>query len=517
MIACYTDRLSAYPGETVLLHASQEAAGACVLEVARAGLERTIVLTKDVDVANHPTPDDADRNGCGWPAATEFTIGDDWRTGYYDIALTNAAGETTHHFVCVKPAASARKRIALILATNTYHAYNWWGGANNYSHVTKLMTGQASFDEAMDQASGQVSSQRPFTQLIIAAPPDAPRLVNMRKRDFEEQPWAADPKWMRQHRCSPYDGSAGFVNKWEHRFTEWAETNGYEMDYYTDYDLDVESDILGHYDTVLFVGHSEYWSGPERAQVEAYVDGGGRVGIFSANTCFWRVRWEDDGKRMVNHKWRGVEAEPEGTSETRTHLWSHASIGRPEAEITGLTFIFAGYHRLGMCVSRGQGGYTIYRDTHWTLDGTDLFYGDVIGGDIPLLGYENDGCRFRFDEDGLPAPIPMLGVPENLEIIGLVPCAFGEVHGRGYDPIIPPEKLDVISEVVYGDSSEANQARILRGHAVMASFKRGKGEVFNCGTTEWAHGLASGDPFIDRITRNVIDTFLEGPSGPSAD
>ena len=41
----------------------------------------------------------------------------------------------------------------------------------------------------------------------------------------------------------------------------------------------------------------------------------------------------------------------------------------------------------------------------------------------------------------------------------------------------------------------------------MASFTRGKGEVFNGGTTEWAHGLAADDPFIVQITRNVLRRF----------
>ena len=41
----------------------------------------------------------------------------------------------------------------------------------------------------------------------------------------------------------------------------------------------------------------------------------------------------------------------------------------------------------------------------------------------------------------------------------------------------------------------------------MASFRRGKGEVFNGGTTEWAHGLAAGDPFVEQITRNVLTRF----------
>ena len=114
-----------------------------------------------------------------------------------------------------------------------------------------------------------------------------------------------------------------------------------------------------------------------------------------------------------------------------------------------------------MCVSRGQAGFTVYDDRHWALEGSDLFYGDVIGGDLPLIGYESDGCRFQFGDDGLPKAVPMLGVPETLEIIGVAPCAFGEEAGRGYFPIIPPEKLDVVAEVMFGDSGPEAQAKVL--------------------------------------------------------
>ena len=48
---------------------------------------------------------------------------------------------------------------------------------------------------------------------------------------------------------------------------------------------------------------------------------------------------------------------------------------------------------------------------------------------------------------------------------------------------------------------------MLRGHAAMVSFTRGNGEVFNCGTTEWAHALKARDPYIQRITRNVLRRF----------
>jgi hypothetical protein len=61
--------------------------------------------------------------------------------------------------------------------------------------------------------------------------------------------------------------------------------------------------------------------------------------------------------------------------------------------------------------------------------------------------------------------------------------------------------------VVFGDSGPEAQVRVLRGHAVLASFKRGKGEVFNAGTTEWAHGLGARDPFVEIITHNVLARF----------
>jgi hypothetical protein len=183
--------------------------------------------------------------------------------------------------------------------------------------------------------------------------------------------------------------------------------------------------------------------------------------------------------------------------------------GRPEAQITGLSFIYGGYHRLGLCAARGVGGYTVYRPDHWALQGADLYWGDVFGDQVPLLGYENDGCPIRFGADGRPAPGGGLGVPEGLEIIAMAPAAFAEPPSP-YRPLIPPEQLDVVARIAFGDDSPDVQARVLRGHAVMASFRRGRGEVFNVGTTEWAHGLGAGDPFVERITHNVLRRFVAG-------
>jgi hypothetical protein len=508
MLACYTDALSVRPRERFALHASADA-GPCTLEITRIGAGREVVMRREgLAVGAHPTPAHADRDGCGWPAALEVEVGADWPSGYHDICLTDAAGEETHHFVVVKPP-RPRAKAVLVLSSNTYHAYNHWGGANAYCDVAALMSRRADLPTAMDGAIGVLSTRRPFPQMLIAPPADVPRLVNLRARDFEERPWAGDRSWPRRRELSPYDSAAGFLHKWEHKFVAWAEAEGLALDYLTDADLDGEGDVLAGYGVVILVGHSEYWTAGQRDRIERFVDAGGRLAIFSGNTCFWKVRFEEAGARFICHKWRGFEADPVAAANPAlgTHLWSHRAFGRPEAAITGLSFLFGGYHRLGLCVARGAGGYTVYDEHHWALEGADLFWGDVIGAGLPLLGYENDGCRFEFAEDGRLRPVATLGVPANLEIIAAAPAAFGEEAGRGYAPIIPPENLDIIEREVFADESDAARHRLLRGHAVMASFRRGAGEVFNGGTTEWAHALAAHDPFIERITRNVLKRF----------
>jgi hypothetical protein len=509
MLACYTDRVSVHPGEAFAVHASA-GRGPCSIRLFRVGAERTQVFRADgVAVGDHPAPEHADRDGCGWPAALTIAAGADWASGYYDIVLEDAGGEETHHFIVVKPPRGERRaRAVLVLSTSTYNAYNYWGGANAYCDVGALMSGRARLPEAMAGAIGVLSTQRPFPQMLLAPPDDAPRLVNLRPRGFEEPPFAGDPEWRAGKAVSPYDGSAGFLHKWEHAFAAWAEGEGLALDYLADHDLETPGALDG-YAAVLLVGHSEYWSANARDAIERHVDAGGNLAIFSGNTAFWKVRYEAGGHTFVCHKWRGFEADPAAASDPAraTHLWSHRAFGRPEAAITGLSFIFGGYHRLGLCVARGSAGYTVYDEHHWALEGCDLFYGDVIGSEIPFLGYENDGCRFQFGDDGRLTPVATLGVPPDLEIIAIAPCAFGEEPGRGYRPLIPPENLEIIAREALEDPSPQAEARLLRGHAVMASFKRGAGEVFNGGTTEWAHGLKAGDPFITRITRNVLRRF----------
>ena len=71
--------------------------------------------------------------------------------------------------------------------------------------------------------------------------------------------------------------------------------------------------------------------------------------------------------------------------------------------------------------------------------------------------------------------------------------------------------------MAYGADDPETIDRLMRGHSVLASFKRGEGEVFNSGTTEWVHGLGAKDPFVEQITHNVLERFGMQPKPTSQD
>ena len=66
--------------------------------------------------------------------------------------------------------------------------------------------------------------------------------------------------------------------------------------------------FLNAYDCLIFAGHAEYWTREMCEQVEAFVAGGGNVISLSGNTCYRRVRIEQNGRLLVFAKYAGAEA-----------------------------------------------------------------------------------------------------------------------------------------------------------------------------------------------------------------
>ncbi len=123
----------------------------------------------------------------------------------------------------------------------------------------------------------------------------------------------------------------------------WLERNGYDVSYFTGVDSDRLGAELREHRTFLSVGHDEYWSGAQRANVEAARDAGVNLAFFSGNEVFWKTRWEDGHRTLVTYKETHANAKIDPEPNVWTGTWRdprnfNPQGGRPENALTGTIF-----------------------------------------------------------------------------------------------------------------------------------------------------------------------------------
>ncbi len=437
----YTDRVSYVAGEEIGFCLSSNT-GPVDVSIRRIGATEIVVWEQaGVAVADHPVPARASSEGCGWPAAFCLTVPREWPSGYYQADLTAhhpspSSGDTTPvqsslFFIVRSAQPGTQTRILLQLSTNTYNAYTNFGGHSLYA-----------FHDRDGLQGHRVSFDRPQTSQF---------------------------------------------GNWELPFVRWAEANGYQLDYAANSDLEFHPELLQHYRLVLSVGHDEYWSSPMRDHLEGYIAGGGNVAFFSGNTCCWQVRSEDAGRALVCWK-QAYVLDPlfrNGDQRLLSTAWSHHLVGRPENQLTGVGFLWGGYHLSHGEMMDGDGAYQVHRPEHWVVSGTQLARGDKFGGQHTIVGYECDGCEIEW-RDELPFPTTRDGTPSSFTIVATAPARWAPADSWWYDRF-PQDRV---------------------GSAVLGVYTR-EGTVFTCGSTDWAHGLAGRDPHVEQITRNVLERLRQ--------
>ena len=500
-VEAYCDRLSYEPGDAVALHVSSRADRYDV-EVQRWGAERQAVWSaRSLPGVDHLAPPDADARGCGWPVAVTIPVDAAWRSGFYLVTLTARGGGAEHadravsHACFVVRAGAHRSRALLVVATNTYNAYNSWGGRSLYTGGT------------------EVSFDRPFARGLLARAHVERDDRKARPRYRGEEPDVDGQAYQAYRFAHGYPASVGSSGwfTYERRFVEWAERAGVSLDYAVSSDLDERRSVVDGYALVLGVGHDEYWSAGQRAAVEGHVRGGGHYASFSGNTMFWQVRLDDDRRTMVCHKYGAHRRDPVvGTDAqaTMTGMWADPLVGRPETALLGAGSAWGLYSRFGAATPRGSGAFTVYRDDHWLFAGTGLRYGDLLGADHGVVGYETAGCRIAFDDLQLPVAAGGDGTPADIQVVAFTPAsnlAFGE-YPASIAALEDQGDLEFIAERLHGGTDATSLARARHGNAVMVVCRPyvGGGEVVTVGSTDWVFGLA-GDPTVARVTSNVLD------------
>jgi hypothetical protein len=502
-VEAYCSELSAQPGATIALHVSCRADRYGV-EIHRWGASRDLMWSAaDLTGQEHPIPADADSNGCDWPVAVTVPIGEQWRSGFYLVTLTARDAPADRSVGCaafVVRAAPTRARALLVLATNTYNAYNSWGGKSLYT------------------GGWRVSFARPFGRGMLMRPSTERDDRKARPVYRREEPDVDGMIYQQYRFANGYPGfmsSAGWFT-YERRFVEWAEAQGIEFDYAVSSDLDRDPSVVDGYDLVMGVGHDEYWSAQQRATVEQHVAGGGNYLSMSGNTMFWQVRLEDDRRAMVCYKYRAHEVDPVIGTEaqaTMSGMWADPIVGRPETALLGAGSAYGLYSRFGAAMPRGSGAFTVYRNDHWMFAGTGLRYGDLLGVDDGVVGYETVGCRLGFDAYQLPIAAGGDGTPDQVEVVAFTPSsnlAMGE-YPASIAALDDQGDLEFVASRLHGRVDAETLALCRYGNAMMLTcrpYGDDGGEVVTIGSTDWVFGLA-GDPLVGQVTRNVIDHGLK--------
>ena len=230
------------------------------------------------------------------PAAIRFVRPGNWPSGLYFLRVSASDGRVGYAPFIVKPRTLGAHRVAVVLATQTWQAYNFtdsngdgWGDSWYVSGATR-----------------SVDLTRPFL-------------------DF---------------------GLPFRFHDWDLTFLTWLQQTGKQVDFLSDQDLDAlaNGDQLAHaYDLIVFPGHEEYVTEHELDVVTRYRNLGGNLAFLAANNMFWHVRVDPPLMTKVG-LWRD-EGRPEGSLTGAQYVGSnHGAVQLPYTVVgaTDAPWLFAG-------------------------------------------------------------------------------------------------------------------------------------------------------------------------------
>src|SRR5882672_2747421 len=247
---------------------------------------------------------------CGnWAVSASWQAPSNATSGMYIALLRRTDTGGVSHIVFVVRNDASHSDILFQTADESWQAYNAYGGHSVYG-------GLDTFD--LNNRAYRVSYNRPFIT-----------------RGFGNE-------------------SATWIFGNEYPMIRWLEQNGYDVTYSTGIDAARNGSLILNHKMYMDCGHDEYWSGPQRANVEAARNAGVNLAFFSGNEVFWKTRWENsiDGsntpyRTMVVYKETLAFAKIDPTP-TWTGTWRDPSFsppadgGRPENALTGTVFMVNG-------------------------------------------------------------------------------------------------------------------------------------------------------------------------------
>ncbi|HEX3753420.1 MAG TPA: N,N-dimethylformamidase beta subunit family domain-containing protein [Streptosporangiaceae bacterium] len=341
---------------------------------------------------------------------------DDWPPGSYLLLLDADSGAQRYVPVTIRSDSTAGK-VVVKNCVETWQAYNTWGGYDLYKGP----------QGAYANRSLVVSLDRPYGG----------------------------------------NGASMFLT-YERNAIKLAEYLDLPLAYVTSMDLATQPGLLTGASALLSMGHDEYWSPPERANVTAARNAGVNLAFLGANAMFRRTRLQSSAvgtnREVVCYKTSYTEDPMYGKDNALvTGNWRDAPSPDPESSLIGT--LYESYP--------ADAGLEVASPSSWVFKGT--------------------------------------GVPGGTSFPHLVGIEYDRVN-PGYPLERPIEVLSHSPLVCNGVSSYADSAYYT--HAAGAG-------VFNSGTMRWVealygdqpHGIGSSTATVVRqVTTNIFRAFADGPA-----
>ena len=287
------------------------------------------------------TPPDSAWKGCSWTPSFTFVIPADWTSGIYGAELSSPGSSTFRMSFVVKPGPSLHGDFAVLANTNTWSAYNDWGGRSKYTSTPAHVLGFLRPNPYI-HANGSGTNAMARAEL-----------------------WVLD----------------------------WLAASGYHVDVYSDLDFHRGIPGLALYHGLILSTHPEYWSREMFDRLESYLDHGGSLLYIGGNGLYERVEFSPDAHTLTMF--------PEyfdGTREARRRsYYRNLNPPRPERAVLGVAYRSDGYETWAP-MQVLQAGHRFFQGTG-VSNGQSIGASGLNGGGAS--GYEMDTSIPGLAPDGV--------------------------------------------------------------------------------------------------------------------
>ncbi|HEY4096235.1 MAG TPA: N,N-dimethylformamidase beta subunit family domain-containing protein, partial [Baekduia sp.] len=249
---------------------------------------------------------------CGnWAVSASWTVPADAVSGVYVARLQRDGASTASQIPFVVRDDAGASQMLIKTSDATWQAYNAYGGNSLYSCTTPCPPG----NPKAYKGAFSVSYNRPFDGSFAQ------------------------------------DSGFSYLFYAEYQMIRFVERNGYDVSYTSQADVAANAATLRTHKLLISSAHDEYWSGPERDNVEAARNAGVSQAFFSGNEVFWRTRWSASSAGGTSTPYRTLTAYKDTHFDAAmdpvewTGTWRDPRFaaspqgGRPENSLTGQLFI----------------------------------------------------------------------------------------------------------------------------------------------------------------------------------